>query len=95
MPTVPKYEKSNINVSSPSKAPITNPDQPQRSTSLPSSLTQLMGSGEGRRKPIVLDDRAASLGITHGTHISHAQGVTGGSPTEVLPDGGEEEPDES
>lgn len=54
-----------------------------------------MGSGEGRRKPIVLDDRAASLGITHGTHISHAQGVTGGSPTEVLPDGGEEEPDES
>lgn len=54
--------------------------------SLPaSSLTQLMGSGEGRRKPIVLYDRAASLGITHGAHISHAQGVTGGSSAEVLP----------
>lgn len=48
-----------------------------------------MGSGEGGWKPIVLNDRAASLGVTHGAHIGHAQGVTGGGSTQVLPGGGE------
>lgn len=43
-----------------------------------------MGGGEGRWKPIILNNGAASLGVTHGAHISHAQGVTGGSTTQVL-----------
>lgn len=77
------------------KAPNTNLEQPQGVVLLPSSLTQLVSSGEGRRKPIILNDRATSLGITHGAYISHAQGVTGGGPTQVLPGGREAEPAQS
>lgn len=43
----PEDEDAKVHVSSPTKAPSTNPDQPQRLAPLPSSLTQLMGSGEG------------------------------------------------
>lgn len=62
------------------------------STPTPRALhTQLMGSGEGRGQPIVLDHRAAPLGVTHGAHVGHAQGVTGGGSTQVLPGRGEAE----
>lgn len=47
-------------------------------------LTELMGSGEGRRQAVVFDHRAAPLGVAHGAHIRHAKSVTGGSSTQVL-----------
>ena len=66
---------------------------PGLSTPTPRALhTQLVGSGEGRGQPIVLNHRAAPLGVAHGAHVGHAQGVTGGGSTQVLPGGEKQRP---
>lgn len=44
-----------------------------------------MGQGVGRLKPLILDHRAALVGVADGANVSHTQGVTHPLlPTEVL-----------
>lgn len=43
-----------------------------------------MGGRESSLQPVVLDDGAAPLGVTHGAHVSNAQRVTALVPTDVL-----------
>ena len=46
--------------------------------------TELVSGGEGGGQPVVLDHRAAPLGVAHGAHVGHAQGVAGGGSAQVL-----------
>ena len=46
--------------------------------------TYLMRDGKRGVKPVVLDDGAASLRRADGSHVRHAEGVTGVVSTEVL-----------
>ena len=43
-----------------------------------------MGNGERCLQAIVLDDEAASLGITHGAYVCHAHRLTALVSTDVL-----------
>lgn len=47
-------------------------------------LTKLVCSREGSLQPVVLDNRAASLGIAHRPHIGHTQRVTAVLSADVL-----------
>ena len=47
-------------------------------------LTQFVCNGERRLQAVVLDDEAASLGITHGAHVRHAHRLTAVVSTDVL-----------
>lgn len=49
------------------------------------ALTQLVGQSVGRLEALVLDHRAALIGVTDGANVRHAQGVAHAVlPTEVL-----------
>lgn len=47
-------------------------------------LTELVRGREGCLQAVVLNDRAAPLGVAHGAHVGHAQRVAALLPADVL-----------